>query len=251
MPAPVPRPGTLTVPSAEAPHTTSIRIPADDVDGPGCGWAFTGMTSPAFDADVARATEKNAVETTKTTLTAGVKTWSTDVLTYWAAYEENAGKVAAYNTYAQQVTAANTAWEAIGRQWTTYRANYATWQKQVDARAKFLTEQEAAGQAFDEAIEACEAVDGTGSDPAPTAPPLPSATGTATPQPTTPPKGKPLSESDRKRAVADCIVSVERPDIIVQTPPTVGAEPVSRRTRGRRTLEGDSCRLCNTCVTGM
>ena len=226
MPAAVPRPGTLTVPAPDSPHTTSIKIPAEDVDGPGCGWAFTGMTGPAFDADAAKTTTKKAVDGTKASLTAAVKAWSTSVLDYWAAYDKQAADVAAYDSYAATVTQVNAAWDAISRQWATYRANLAAWQKQVDTRAKFVTDQAAAQASFDDAVAACETVTGAGSEPGATSAPTPSPSGTATPQPTSAPKPKALSETDKKRAIAECVVSVERPAILDQAPPFVGPEPV-------------------------
>lgn len=226
MPAAVPRPGTLTVPAADSPHTTSIKIPAEDVDGPGCGWAFTGMAGPAFDEAAAKATTKKSVEDTKVSLTSGVKTWSKSVLDYWAAYDKQAADVAAYDSYAATVTQVNAAWDAISRQWATYRANLAAWQKQVDTRAKFVTDQAAAQASFDDAVAACETVTGAGSEPGSTSAPTPSPSGTATPQPTSAPKPKALSETDKKRAIAECVVSVERPAILDQAPPFVGPEPV-------------------------
>lgn len=116
--------------------------------------------------------------------------------------------------------------DVIAPQRATYRANLATWQKQVDARATFLMDQTAAQTNFDDAVNACETPGGTGNDPGSTAGPTPSPTSTATPAPTASPKPKALTESDKKRASAGCIMSVERPVILDQEPPAVGPEPV-------------------------
>lgn len=67
---------------------------------------------------------------------------------------------------------------------------------------------------------------GTGSEPGATSAPTPSPSGTATPQPTSAPKPKALFETDKKRAIAECVVSVERPAILDQEPPVIGPEPV-------------------------
>jgi hypothetical protein len=213
MPAGVAVPAPLVVPAVSAPTSAVLSVPAADVDGPGCGWAFTGMTAPEFDEKAGEANKKALTKAAKKSQASAVKTWSKAVTSYWKAFEPKATEVAAYRVYADQVTAANVAWNQIAAEWAGYNATYAVYQAELAAQVKFVAEQTAANDAYVAAIAACEMENGQPSStptPAPTSAPVPTPTPTATVKPTT---------------SVDCYETVTQPAISNQSPPAVRPEP--------------------------
>jgi hypothetical protein len=209
MPVAVALPAPLVVPAASAPTSTVLSIPAADVDGPGCGWAFTGMTAPEFDERAGEANKKTLTKAAKKTQDAAVKAWSKAVTAYWKAFEPKAAEVAAYRAYADQVTNTNVAWNQIAADWAGYNATYAVYQLELAAQTKFIAEQTAAKDAYVAAIAACETANGqpsTTPTPAPTSTPVPTPTPTAT-------------------SLVDCYETIPQPAISSQSPPAVRPEP--------------------------
>ena len=227
LPAPVDKPVSPDAPSATAPFQKPIQIPAKDVLGPGCGWAFTGTTPPVFDDVKAQAVADASVAKAKDELNASAKQWQTSVLDYWKNYSKFAKSVPAWNTYADQVQAVTDAWNVIAHNWDTYNANKRDYDRLVAARDDFLKRQADAKTQYDKDVAQCQKQDDDAkakaaadqkaaadakNNPQPTANPNPSST--ASPSPSATPTPTPTIKCP-----------VDKPAIIDQTAPDLPAAP--------------------------
>lgn len=237
LPAAKEKPVAPKSPSTEPPSKQVFRIMAEDKVGPGCGWAFTGSTSPAFDAK--KADSFNTEEETKTTsaLNASAKQWQTDVLKYWDEYGTFQTNVAAWDIYATQVEAVRAAWQKIDTDWANYKEAKAFYDSQVRARDAFIARQKASQEQYDSLLKQCEAQDKADEVKAeeerkkaeqeknnPT--PSPSPSPTATPSPT------PTQEAPRVECPAEkpAILDQKAPEVDASAPtPPADPRPVAER----------------------
>ncbi|MBG0738719.1 hypothetical protein IV500_04710 [Paeniglutamicibacter antarcticus] len=229
MPAPVAEPTPPTAPAAKAILSATEQVPTNDAQGPGCGWAFTGMKPLEFDEADATKTRTALLAGTKAKLEADAKTWQDSVLTYWTGYAAYKKQAAAYNAYADQVAQVNKAWTVIGNSWASYNAAVQDRDRKAAVRADFITRQDAARKAYDTKTAQCAVIPTPSPSPSPSPAPSPSpsaspssspsaepsATASASPSPTPTP-----SASPQPGCPAD------RPAILDQSAPEVPAEPV-------------------------
>lgn len=215
MPEPVAKPSAPKAPAASATTESTLHVPSADPDGPGCGWAFTGMKALAFDEDAAAADRATKLAAARAKLEADAKSWQAGVLEYWAAYAKYKAEAEAYNAYAAKVTEVNKAWEAIGRTWDDYDDAVKDRDRKAAAQTAFLLRRDAARDAYEKDLARCEAA----SQPSPSASP----TATATPQPTA--SASPTaSPSPTVSPAPGC--PAERPKILDEAAPEVPPVPV-------------------------
>lgn len=210
MPAAVPEPAPPRAPAAKAATELALQVPANDTQGPGCGWAFTGMKPLPFDDAAATVTRTGLLTAARTALESDAKTWQASVVTYWIEYEIYRKAAEAYNAYAAKVGDVNGAWSVIAAAWDTYNKAVQERDLKVAERDAFLKRQDQARTDFDTKQAACAAVPAPDPAPSPSASPTDSPTPTAAPSPTASPKpGCPA----------------ERPAILDRSAPEVPAEP--------------------------
>jgi hypothetical protein len=184
LPVPV---GSPAAPASPTPAPVSTVVPsrAEDPTGPGCGWAFTGMLAPPYDAALEAELARQRVEQAEGLLLAAQAQWQESLIGYWAlvpAYEEQA---ALFTAYAAEVAEVAAAWDLISAQRAAYDDAVVAYNDAVVARDAFLAEQAAARAAYEAALAVCGA---TSPPPTPTPTPDPTSTDpvdpTATPTPT-------------------------------------------------------------------
>jgi hypothetical protein len=237
LPAPLTKPVTPVAPSATAPFQKDIQVPAKDVNGPGCGWAFTGTTPPIYDEVKQQSKTDAAVTQAQSELTTSAKQWQTSVLDYWKNYNAFSQSVPAWNSYADQVQAVTDAWNIIAHNWDTYNANKKNYDDLVASRNSFLKEQADINTQYQKDLAQCKqqddaaaakaaadkkAADDAKNNPAPTASPSPSPSPSATASPSpTPTITCPVVKPD--------ILNQTAPDAPVAPTPPADPRPVDKR----------------------
>ena len=144
-------------PAAKATTVSAVKVPADDRQGPGCGWAFTGMSAPMFNKDAAAAESARIVAAEKTRLEKAAGAWKQSVASYWSTYDEYKAAAAEYTAYANEVTKVNAAWDRIAEQWDDYRNRLKEFEDKTAERRDFLERRDAAAKDFAAATAKCTA----------------------------------------------------------------------------------------------
>jgi hypothetical protein len=213
LPSPVAVPSLPADPGPE-PTTTAIASRAPDPVGPGCGWAFTGVTGPEFSSTDEAARVESLVAAAREQLVAGQEEWRLRVEAYRgeaAAYDE---QLAAFLQYAEQVRVVAAAWDSITAGRDAYAQDLAAYEAAVSAAQQFTIDQENARLAYEAAVQACSAADPT-DVPTPTDSPTPTGTDLPTPSPSTTPSATPTT--------AGCPPEV--PPILFEQPPVIPPSP--------------------------
>jgi hypothetical protein len=215
LPSPVAVPSLPADPGPE-PTATAIPSRAPDPVGPGCGWAFTGVTAPEFSSADEAARVESLVSGAREQLVAGQEEWRLRMEAYRgeaAAYDE---QLAAFLQYAEQVRVVAAAWDLITAGRDAYAQDLAAYEAAVSAAQQFTVDQENARLAYEAAVHACSAADPT-DVASPTDSPTPTGTDlpTPTPSPTTPPSATPTT--------AGCPPDV--PPILFEQPPVLPPSP--------------------------
>jgi len=158
-----PMPDRTEVPKApaspdEAPVTqANVAVLAEDKTGPGCGWAFTGMSPVVFDAQAAEQTNAKRRQAAKDKLADGTVRWQQDVLDYWEAYDRYVDEAAEYKDYAADVARVNKAWDAIGEDWADFWVAYDAYEAKLAERSQFFVNQDNARIRYENALDQCAA----------------------------------------------------------------------------------------------
>ncbi|MBC9705745.1 MAG: hypothetical protein H9W81_12410 [Enterococcus sp.] len=228
LPVSVEKPEVPQAPAAESPYKKDILIKAKDVNGPGCGWAFTGSVVPNFDEASAKTYNDQKATEAKSEINASAKQWQKDVLAYWEAYAKLKEAAPVWNTYVDEVNSVREAWAKIETDWANYREAKAIWDALTAERNDFLNRQKEAQKSYDDLIKKCEAQDKADKEKAEEEKknkdnPKPSPTPTPTPSATSDGK-EPAVETEPVRY--DC--PAERPEILDQAAPAdPGPEPAT------------------------
>ncbi|MET4143984.1 hypothetical protein [Arthrobacter sp. UYCo732] len=215
MPAAVPEPTEPQAPAAKATTEAELQVPASDVSGPGCGWAFTGMKPLTFDEAAATTARTALLSDARTKLESGAKAWQNSVVTYWTEYAKYTKDAEAYNAYTAKVDEVNKTWSAISDKWDAYDRAVKDRDQKITQRAAFIARQDQARKDFEAKQEQCAAP----AAPAPTASPSPSPSPTSPGSPTASPSPNPSPTT-----IPGC--PAERPAILDEAAPEVPAEPV-------------------------
>lgn len=218
LPSPVGSPVLPADPGLE-PTATTIESRAADPTGPGCGWAFAGVTPPGFSAEDEAARVESLSLQAREQLLAAQEQWRLSVETYRGAAVEYDQQLAAFLQYAEQVRVVAEAWDTITASRDLYAQQLAAYEAAVAAVAQFEADQAAAREAYDAAVAACDA-GGPTPDPT-TAAPEPSASPTPTPTPSPSPTGS-LTPTPEP-TVPGCPPEV--PPILFEQPPVVPPSP--------------------------
>ena len=155
MPEPVVAPETPPKAPTKPQPTFKVNEQQDDTVGPGCGWAFTAQKTPTFDTPAAQSVFKRAVTSKRTTINLAWINWFPAMADHAIAYRAYTKEVKTYNAYIEEVLTASKAWQLIQDARDKYDTAMARYQKTVDAREAFLTEQEAAKIIYDEDRQFC------------------------------------------------------------------------------------------------
>lgn len=228
LPTEVAKPVEPKSPSKDVPFEKGIKVKADDTQGPGCGWAFTGSKSPVFDEVVATTYNDAEIAKSEAALQGEAIQWQKDVLAYWASHDKFTKSIPAWNTYVTAVNDTRAAWDKIAEQWNVYNSAKATYDANVKVRDDFIAEQKDAKTKYDGLIEQCKVQDTEDKKKAEDEKKAkekaekdkkdnPTATPSATPSPTATP-----TESPKPRV--EC--PAEKPSILDETAPTVGDAPI-------------------------
>lgn len=143
-------------PAPKATTTASVKVRADDTEGPGCGWKFTGMKAPAFNADEASVDASRLMAEAEAKLKDGAGKWQEQVRDYWIAYEDYRTRAVEYQRYAKDVAKVNEAWARIGEQWAEYRSKMDEYNSRAAEREAFLDRQKTAEKSWTDEIARCE-----------------------------------------------------------------------------------------------
>lgn len=201
-PEAVASPSVPVVPSPYPTQTTVLQ-PKDDTVGPGCGWAFTGMTAPVFDDDAAARTTSERANAAVAGMQALVWAYPDKARAYadqWAAYTKAATEYAQTN---QKIAEVEQAWAVIRQQQADYAAALQQYQAALADYTSFAERQQAAVTAYQQALVACATVTPeaptnaptTATTPATPTPGAPSTTAPTTPAPAGPTTAAPTTSS--------------------------------------------------------
>lgn len=233
MPEPVELPVVPTTPEPEAPTKGSIKALAEDVDGPGCGWDFTGSAIPVFDEEAADQENTAAINTKLTELSTLVDQWQEKVLKYWGDADAYAQAHQKYEKYSQSVSQVNGAWREIAIQWEAYRQSKATWDANVLAAEELRTKQAEALTKHTEQLAQCKADNDAYVPPVEPVEPVEPSETPDEPAPTPDePDAEPTPTMDQETGNApepvfpvDCAAAFPSPDILTKVPVDPGPEP--------------------------
>lgn len=209
LPKPVPQPEAAPLPPVKRPTSSIIPERIKDLEGPGCGWAFTGQTAPLWD-DV-REKERADTEEAKAQkkLRADYKAYLAERAEYLDAWTEYYDSIMDYRAYAKEVKNVAKTWDELNANRAEYKVLLDEYWKSVERHDDFLKKQEAAQEEYNKAVLVCtvqqeEELRRTEEEtpPATDEPPVtpPTATPpTATPPPTSPPPTPPASDDEPKK----------------------------------------------------
>ena len=111
--------------------TTSVNESVRDATGPGCGWSFTGLTEPDFDAEKAQRSSDARAERATDTLTQQWTEYTAQRVAYQQEYRDYRTAVAARNDWAREATQriAVAWWNEYDTQVQQYRDEVTAWEK--------------------------------------------------------------------------------------------------------------------------
>lgn len=224
-PAPqvVERPEPLEPAGQEVVEST-VRVPAKDVTGPGCGWKFTSAAAPVVeDQDVASRREQVVADETARLLDEQAA-WVQRAAELAAAADVYTEQVRAWNDYVAAVGQVRLSWDEQALLLRTWQGAHDRWEDDDAERAAWVQRHDAALEEYQDQVLACtqETPDeGEDVQQLPSSSPTPAATD----QPTsvTSPSPEPTSTPRRPQTRPGC--PPVRPDILDEVEPYVGPEP--------------------------
>ena len=156
-PAPewVDRPAQLEWPGPE-PTLATAQIPVEDVVGPGCGWLFTGVVPPSFDAALAKREGEALLAATELALQDAQVQWRVEAEAYLGALPKFRGQAARWNSYALKASDVAWAWAEQRRLLDVYEAEVEVYNEAVEALQAWETRRRETQEAFDAQVLACE-----------------------------------------------------------------------------------------------
>lgn len=154
MPSPVDYP-TVPKPLPQPSSSATYEVPTDDVDGPGCGWAFYAM-----DAVVSRAAtpdeEAALANLAHAQLEAQWQAWAESVVTYWTHYDEYVAQIEKYQRYRHEVAQVETQWRSgVIQAWDAYEAQLAQYNAEVESVARWQEQYDSALESWSRFLDTC------------------------------------------------------------------------------------------------
>jgi hypothetical protein len=213
----------------------SFRQDADyliaDEEGPGCGWAWSGLSTPVYDYEKLEAERTSALAATQEAINGKAAAYVTERLAFAREALLVAPQLNRWNAHAQAVNTVYSTWndllaarERLRGPWYSYVTAHDQWRTWEASRAQAETEYTAALAACEAAETEAQAWDARYSRQVPppqpprtgaTPTPAPTPTSTVTPAPSTPPRPE------------GCSTPPQRPSILTNprpaepTPPTI------------------------------
>lgn len=219
LPEPVAAPAVPQHPGDE-PLERSLSVPAVDVDGPGCGWAFTGATGPRVDGEAVEREAHSLITAQREQLEAEHAAWVDAVTAFTSALPTYEQELAAWEQYAAGVREVAASWSAQATAIDEHRRAVQRRDAQVRAHEAHLAAQAQAQADYDAALRACTTwqaqVDAAAAAPAPAPGP------TATPGPTPAPSPTVVLPPE---PAGGCPPA--RPGVLDQAPPSIDPEPAA------------------------
>lgn len=200
LPNPVLTP-VLPSPPSEQQTSAEITVTVPDPNGPGCGWAFTGQTAPVVDEDALETAMEARTTAATTDLLTAQQRWAVDAGAYLSAAQTYLTGREAWEAYVTQVQSVVGQWTQQRNDLTKYESAFAAYVTAVQAREKFLADQDIARRSYETALAQCTVT---------------------TPTPTPTPNPAPAPPLNVGEVTAAC---PKRPAIIDQTPPVVPQQP--------------------------
>lgn len=205
LPAPPPTPET----------TATVPERVEDLEGPGCGWAFTKQFPPKYDASEEKKRADKAASKKQEELVKNYEKFLTQWDTYLNDYRKYAESIQQYRKYAKEVDKVAEEWRFVNEERAKYRFLLDEYLAAKATYDKFIEDYEAALKSFEEEVEKCEAEEDTTDTPTPEDPD-PSASPDEDEEGT--------SEDDEEEETIDCS-AIERPSILDETPPEEPTPP--------------------------
>lgn len=155
MPEPADRPEAPVAPQPEPTLSHSYQHLTRDVDGPGCGWSWTGQAPSLFDEGAAQRQNAQSATETIDQLRSGADQWAAQVLAYWQDADRYQQQAEAWNRYAAEVDQVNSAWAQINVQWEAYQAELATYEAREAERTGLQDQKQEAQSAWEDQLGQC------------------------------------------------------------------------------------------------
>lgn len=154
LPTPVPSPSALTHPGA-APTAAAVTRAIPDTDGPGCGWAFTGMIVSDVDPNEAAAVAAVTRGSEEARLRAAQTTWAVAAAAFAEQAPEWVGSVDSWNAYVADVEHVGAAWADIQAERDGYRDAVRAWRVKVREVSVWRANRATAQAHYDAAVAVC------------------------------------------------------------------------------------------------
>lgn len=203
LPTPVPQPDDTPLPPAMRPTSVIIPERIKDLEGPGCGWAFTGQTAPIWD-DVREKERANTEEAkAQKKLRADYKAYLAERAEYLDAWTDYYDSIMDYRAYVKEVKTVAKAWDELNTNRADYKELLDEYWKSVERHDDFLKKQEVAQEEYDKAVLVCNVQSEeelrTEEETPPATDEPPATPPTATPSPTSPPPTPPASDDEPEK----------------------------------------------------
>ncbi len=134
----------------------TVQIQVDDPAGPGCGWAFTGLSKPVFSAAKVKEENDRLIKETRDSLDDGVSAFVAAEKEWDKAHGEYLATVERYRAYAEEVSAVAVQWDAQREAQIRYRRALRRYNQGLDAKREFEDTQRRAEARFNEEMKACK-----------------------------------------------------------------------------------------------
>ena len=195
LPEPVSKPEPLDFPGVE-PISEMVEVPRADVNGPGCGWEFTGTVPPVFDESQIASERSEIIAKAKRGLEESVVRWKVEAAEFLDDLPGFTKKASVWNEYVLQASLVVSAWDRQAAALSVYREDLEAYNLAVKALEQFDKDREQAQKAYDRELQDCLSGSQGGSQSGP-----------------------------QSGGEVSCVV--ERPPILDQQPPEVPIRPVT------------------------
>ena len=220
---------TLTSAPTKPSSSKVISYQVVDAKGPGCGWSWSGQSTPTFDSKRLAANSRTLRENARNDLRTAVASYNQQTAAWSANTTLAMSFETSWDSYVSDVNAVYAAWkdlngkrDAFKPTWDAYISKYTTW-KQWDGKRTDAANQYASDLQKCEAAKTATATATPSPDPSPSASPT-TGDDTSASSPSASPSPSPTA-TDNDKAKADCAGTVARPAILDQQKPSKPDRP--------------------------
>ena len=105
-----------------------------DLEGPGCGWAFTAAPTPEFSEADSQAEKEAGVVKAREVLDNRARKWAADEADWREGIVQYYGAAVEYKKYSKTVSKVASAWDEIREAWAEYNSKRSQWLASVQRR---------------------------------------------------------------------------------------------------------------------